>query len=210
MAEKYFVDSPLVVYLHRIYTVSEVLVVSMDAFRAGIVPGGLTSTSHIRTLLLFIINNYESPIPQSVIVTSLTTTGIVNYFDCIDSLKELSNLNLVAGNDDGYILTDTGRSVVNTLHSEIPLTVRTKAVEAIRQNMLLHVNTKQHNTLIEKLDDGYLVHCNLADPDSVIFSLSLYAPNYEIAQKIKKNFIYFGEKLIDGIIAEMTKDMDEE
>ena len=177
-----------------------------DIFRAGLEPGGLTSGRQIKTLICYLISKYDVPVPKSVLITGLTSTGLVNYFNCSESFAELCSANIIEISDDGYIVTDDGRFVADTIYDEIPLVVRERAIDTIRQNMLLHNNAKQHSTLIEKLEDGYMIHCNLNDPNSVLFSLSLYAPNYEFVSKIRRNFIKNGEQIIYSIMEEMTKD----
>ena len=181
---------------------------SQNAFRAGIEPGGLTSSREIKTLLCFLIAKYNKPVPHSVLVTSLTFVGIVNYFDCTDSLGDLTDSNLIVEEDEGYTITTTGKYIADTLFGDIPISVRERATESTRRSMLLHYNAKQHNTLIEKTDDGFLVHCSLNDTSYSIFSLSLYAPTSVYAQRIERNFILNAQSIIETVISKMTSETE--
>jgi len=183
--------------------------VSQDAFRAGIVPGGLTSIGQIKTLVCFLISKFDKAIPHDILITALTFPGIANYFDCVQALEELNNANLISLSDEGYLITEEGAYVTSILYKDIPLSIRERAVEATRQNMLLYNNIKQHNTFIEKYEDGFLVHCNLSEPESRIFTLSLYAPNKTMADRISRNFINNAESIIDTIITKMTSAEEE-
>lgn len=175
-----------------------------DAFRAGLVPGGLTSSSQIRTLICFLLSNYEKPIPKDILITTLTNSGIVNYFDCVDSINSLIDSELITSIEEELSITDTGIYVTENLSKSLPLTVKERATEAVRQSMIFLYNQQHHNTLIEKIKDGYLVHCSLREPESIIFSLSIYAPTREFAENIKQNFIINAEELIQTIITKMS------
>ena len=174
-----------------------------NVFRAGVTPGGLTSISQVRKLLCYIISRFEIPVPKEVLISSLTYSGIINYFDCTDSLAELCDEQLLTLGDEGYSATEECNTASEILITEVPIAIRDRAVEVMRQNMLLYYNGKQHNVITEKIDDGFLVHCSLYDPNTLIFSLSLYAPNRSFADKIKRNFIVNGESIIQSIITKM-------
>ena len=181
---------------------------SQDSFKAGIEPGGLTSRSEVRSLICYLASCYDKPIPKSVLLDALTYTGIANYFDIIESISDLLNAKLIHEEDDGYLISNDGLYVVDALYRELPLTIREKAIEATRQNLLLYYKTQQHAAIIEKIKDGYLVHCSIKDSSTTFFSLSLYAPTFEYAKNIKRNFILNAENIIGTIISQMTSGED--
>ena len=177
---------------------------SLDVFTAGTNPGGLTSSIEIKALLCYLISKYDYPIPQEVIMTSLTFSGIANYFDCSAAFTELLDSKVLIASEEGYSLSSSGYFVSENIYTKVPIAIREKAVISIRQNMLLYRYSKQHITSIEKIEDGYIVHCHIGGADSQFFSMSLYAPSRAIADTIKDNFVLNASSIIDSIIQHMT------
>ena len=99
----------------------------MDAFTAGVEPGGLNSTKDIKILCCYLLNYVNKPVQHEQLVEALTVSGLVNYFEVASAISELLLLGNIIQDENGYTISRSGIEIANTLGSDLPLSVREKA-----------------------------------------------------------------------------------
>jgi len=184
---------------------------SNDAFVAGVVPGGLTSHSEVKILCCYLINSQSQPVPHDVFVAALSKDGLVNYFELISALTELTDAGHLLMSGDSYSISESGRQIASLLSDDLPFSVRSKASESLRY--LAEHERKSHDNKVEikKTDTGYEVRCSISEEAGPLYSLSLYVPTLHIADTVRNNFIDKAEQLLRHDLSLLTgEDLTEE
>ncbi|MBP0986440.1 MAG: DUF4364 family protein [Oscillospiraceae bacterium] len=168
-----------------------------DAFTEGIVPGGLTSHSEVKILCCYLLNIQNKPVPQDVLVSAVSKDGLVNYFELVSALTELTDSGQIILEDGCYRISDSGRQIAVMLSGDLPFSVRSKAGDSLRY--LAEHERKSHDNKVEikKTDTGYEVLCSISDSsDGPLYSLSVYVPSLKAANTVRDNFIDKAEQLL--------------
>ncbi len=191
---------------HYIGYLGEHMNFEYDAMTAGVKLGGLNSKHAIRILLCYIIHSVGKPITQQQLQRSIVATELANLFEFGDALSQLERKKLIVMDDnEGYYVTEDGRLVAETLHTEVPLTVREQAYDAA-VNCLEYANiTERTKVDITKTDNGsYLVNCCLIAGDKEVLTFSLPVDEVELAQHISNRISENGRLLYNCILATLT------
>ncbi len=175
-----------------------------DAFTAGVKPGGLNTSTEIRILLCYLIKS-AGPLTRDAMQGALLEEQLVNYFEFVDALNELEEQGLAVQDGNGYLITDKGRIVADTLSDDLPRSVRENAIRAvIRIQSWLH-KAAQNLAQVEKTDTGYLVTCSIRDNGADMFRLSLTMPDELTAETIRNQFILHGSALYAQLLTGLTR-----
>lgn len=182
---------------------------SFDAFDAGIDLGGLRNRSEIRLLVCYLLRALDRPIPKALLVDAVLREGLANYFELNEAIAEL----LKAGNIDRDIqdgeevltITARGRESAELLETELPRTVREKAVNSAIKLMTLARNKRENKILTEPLPDGgFNVTFILGDEENEMMRLTIYVADRMQVEVVKKNFLEDPVKLYSSILAALT------
>ncbi|MDE7389899.1 MAG: DUF4364 family protein [Lachnospiraceae bacterium] len=182
-----------------------------DAFDAGIDPGGLRKRSNVRLLICYIINSMDRPVRKDWVVTAMQKNGIANYFEILDSFNDLykkQNLNLVDDKKELYTVTESGKMIASNLSSELPLTIRERALATVMELIYQEKNERENTVSVEKTKAGYNVKCRITGGDSDLFSFEMYVPDSKQAKIVKKNFQENAEMIYKVMIATVTNNAE--
>ncbi len=180
--------------------------IEYDAMTAGVKLGGLNSKHSIRILLCYIINSVGKPITQQQLHRAIVATELANLFEFGDALSQLERNKLIMkDNKDGYCVTEDGRMVAETLHTEVPLTVREQAYNAAI-NCLEYTNLTEHTKVeINKNDNGeYEIKCRLLSENKEVLSFIMPVHEPELAQHIMNRISENGRLLYSCLLATLT------
>ncbi len=177
-----------------------------DAMTAGVKPGGLNSKHTIRVLLCYIIHSVGKPITQEQLHRAIVATELANLFEFGDALSRLENNKLVVKNDEmGYTVTDDGKIVAETLHTELPLTVREQAYDAAVNCLEYSADAKHTKVSINKNENNeYRITCNITSDKNEIMSFTMSVDEPELAEHIKARIGCNGKELYSCLIATLT------
>jgi len=168
----------------------------VDAFTAGVEPGGLNSTRDIKILCCYLLHYVNQPVRHEQLVEALTVTGLVNYFEVASAISELLMLGNIVQDENGYSLTASGLEISNALGNDLPLSVREKASLELKDFIDFESKSKQIDVQIDEVDNFYKVTCTLKDDYSIdLYSISLTVPDRKTAILIRRNFISKSEEL---------------
>lgn len=177
------------------------------AFTAGVLPGGLTDDNQIRILVCYLISKRQNKLSGSDIIEILTEGGLANYFECASAISDLLERGHLE--DVGFSvlgISETGMKIAESLASDVPLTVRERALAMADAMLTQKTNIGQHKVDIAAVDKGYNVKCTIADLGSPVFSLEIYAPTRETANLIKTRFIEYGAKIYSDALETLTEE----
>ena len=182
-------------------------------FSGGVEPGGLHSKQDIKVLICYILCNI-SPIHKDDIITSLQEKGIANYFDCGEAFSELAangSIGTSDKSDNEYEIKSGGRIISEQLYSSIPISVRERALEAVKHTLRRIKNEEENKVKIEKTKFGFNVICSISGGEFDLLKFTLYVPDMEQAEKVRDNFRRDPAVLYRMVLAVLTrkKEMDE-
>ena len=180
-----------------------------DAFRAGVEPGGLINRTEIRLLVCYILKSIDQPLSGQLIQELFHYEGLANYFEvgqAVQDLLELGNIQRSPDDPEAYQVTDTGRTVVDTLERDLPVTVREKAVKsAIR--ILTRIRREAENKVeITKAERGYIISCSVMDMGAELMTVRLMVPDEMQAQAVREIFLDDPSMIYAGVVELMTHD----
>ncbi|MFI3206103.1 MAG: DUF4364 family protein [Clostridia bacterium] len=161
----------------------------IDAFSAEVEPGGLTSQNDIKILVCYLVKSVPNVLKDTNIAQILRDKGLANYFEIMDAISALTKKgHIIKDENDFFSLSETGMSIALSLDYSLPKSVRDKALESAFA-MLKHAKIEKENPVdIISTDSGFDVTCHVKGGDFDMMKISLYAPDKEQAEMIKKNF----------------------
>ncbi len=177
---------------------------SYNAFSQGVELGGLRNTAQIKILMGFIVKSIKGAIKRDKMVEILQLHGLANYFEASQALEELiSGGSLALDEENGLWITPKGMAAVNELESEIPRSVRERALnDAIRLRILeKRENENKNNIEVEYLDSGANVTFTVVNGDDVLMKLTVYAADEYQVEKIRDNFLKDPVSIYAGIVS---------
>ena len=177
----------------------EVPVLDLNAFTAGVEPGGLTHGYEIKILVCYLLEQIGTGMTFTQISDALLHRSLVNYFELANALSDLAESGHLtcedcAGRQEDtiYRLTDLGRQTAITFSGTLPASVREKAV---------------NHASIRKTEDGYIVDMTICDIGSDLLSLSLFMPTEQEADQVRQHFLSDPLLTYKGVLALLTGDL---
>lgn len=177
---------------------------SDHSFFEGVKPGGLTTSTEIRILLCYILENVTLPVSRAQLDEVLLGEELVNYFVLAQSLAELKEQGLIKGDDSGYALTESGRTIGKTLAMDLPKTVRQTAIRGLIAAQQYAAKKAEYNAEIMPSENGFTVQCKIKDFTGELFSLSIYMPDSLSANLVKEKFIKNGNEIYALLLGSLT------
>lgn len=175
---------------------------SYNAFAEGIEPGGLRNTAQIKILIGFIVKSLEDSLTKAQIVEVLQMHGLVNYFDAGQSADELISGGSLEENADGKLsITELGRASVEQLESELPRSVREKALNDALRFIAREKNLSENKIEIQPLEKGANVTFTVMGGDEALMKLTVYAADDYQVERIRENFLRDPARLYAGIVS---------
>ncbi len=166
---------------------------------AGIEPGGSKKIYEARILICFLLNLLNKPLSRSDINNILQYKSLVNYFTFAQAFNDIikdKHIVEYKGEDSKeknieplFVLTAAGKKTADVFKNTIASTVKNK-LELAAKEYLNNLKLLEENIVtINKVDDGYMVLCRIKDVGSDLITINIFAPDKQIAERIKKNFV---------------------
>ena len=190
----------------------EGLNMKFDAFSAGVNLGGLRSKNDIKLLICYMLASVNQALAKDEIVSVLQENGLANYFEINDAFSDLignNNISKDRDNPDKYVVTESGKLIVNQLDTALPISIREKTLAATI-NLLAKVKRENENVVtIKKEETGCYVSCNVSGGDNVnLLTINLFVPDTKQAELVKQNFQEDPNLIYTCMLALLTKNHD--
>ncbi len=181
----------------------------IDAFTEGVKLGGLVNKNQIKILVCYILNSVKVPLPPNILTEVFQSTELANYFETADAIKKLVDNSSIKIDENGcYMIQEKGAQVVTNLENTLPATVKETALVGVNFLLNMAKSEKENRVQIDKLDNGYNVTCHISGGDFDLMSLTVYVPDYEQAEIVKKNFHKNPEHIYQLLLATLTGSED--
>ena len=147
----------------------------------------------IKTIILFIIDNYAAPIDNGIVTDIFMSHEFVDFFTMQQNLEELIESGLLSEYNDSeshkYIITDIGREAVEGFCPGIPVTVRKKILQSIKNYKLSIENGKLVTAIYVKYNDlEHMAKLSINEGGAPLLSLEINCGSKESAMKVCLKF----------------------
>ena len=184
-----------------------------NTFDEGIAPGGLRSKYEIKTLICYLYYSVKENMSRDLVIEAIREDELANFFEVSAAFDELvSDKSLVeADSVDGeqtYTLSENGRMIAMQLDSTVAYSVKDKALKCAIKLLADKKTAKENFVDIAKTENGFNVKCTVSGGDVDLLSFTLYAPDIDQAEIIKKSFLSYPSTVYKSMLALMTKDRE--
>ncbi len=186
---------------------------AFDTFDEGIAPGGLRSKNEIKILICYLFDAVNDKMSQSLVVEAIRADELANFFEIVVAFEELvKDGNLVKSdivdNEQTFVLGDNGRVIARQLETALAHSVKQKSYDCALRLLSERKTARENFVDIQKCDNGFEVVCRVSGGEIDLLSFTLYAPNYEQAEVIKRNFLSYPQTVYKTMLGLMTKDIE--
>lgn len=182
----------------------------VNAFSAGVEPGGLRNSTDIKILICYIFSSLNKPLDKTNVIEAIQESNLANYFELNNAFAELIDQNnlLVDPETQKLTLTKSGKMIADQLETTLPISVRKQALNTTIK-FLTNVKLKKENSATIKKDTtGYTITCCIPDGQIDLFSFNLHLPDKLQAELVKENFYNNPEIVYKSMLAVLTKDKE--
>ena len=179
-----------------------------DASSAGVLNGGLFSTTEIKILICYILNAIKEPVPASMLVNILHFEGIANGFEVSDAMSSLASSGHIAPSfDDGsyYEITDSGKQIADELDSSLSLTVRKRAYIATLKMLAKIKNAKGTRFNISNENGHSYITCSAVDGKVTLIEVKMLIPDEKSGTYIREKFLENPSEIYSDIIEKLSR-----
>lgn len=186
---------------------------AFDTFDEGIAPGGLRSKNEIKILICYLYNSVSDKMSQSLVVEAIRADELANFFEIVVAFEELvkdGNLlkSEIIDNEQTFVLSENGKVIANQLEATLAHTVKQKSYDCALRLLSERKTARENYVDIVKTENGFEVRCRVSGGEIDLFSFTLYAPAFEQAEVIKKNFLSYPQTVYKTMLGLMTKDTE--
>lgn len=151
------------------------------------------SKEDVKLIILTVINDFNIPITNAMIVDTVLTHSFVEYIDIMQYLHDLTEAQMVTYYIENevryYSLTQKGKDTVGYFATKIPFTVRERLFETAKRNAKKFLNDQSIQATYEKLNDfEYNVILKIVERGSDMFNLKLTVGSESVAKSMCGRF----------------------
>ena len=186
---------------------------TFDTFDEGIAPGGLRSKREIKVLICYLFFSVKEKMSESLVSEAIMEYELANFFEIKAAFNELKNSGNLRedGTADGeitYSLTDNGKMVAEQLESTLAYSVKEKALKCAMELLAQRKTLRENSVDIVKDENGCFVTCKSSGGEVDLLSFTLYVPDTEQAELVKKSFLSYPSTVYKTMLALMTKNRE--
>ncbi len=163
---------------------------------------------NVKIFVLYLMQNINYPLDLFTISDIVMQTDYVLFLDFAESFNEMTDAGLIAPvESDGntlYEVTDKGRTVAQSLRSDVLSSMLDKAMSAALRYLDFSRRGVVCTSEIINADPatgGCDVHCVITEKKKVIFEATLHADSADRARRMKENFDSRPEVIYRGYTA---------
>lgn len=172
------------------------------------------SKEDIKLIILTVINDFNMPVSNAMIVDTVLIHSFAEYFDIQQYLYELSEAQMVTyyvENDIRYYsLTQKGKDAVSYFAQKIPRTVRERLFETARENAKkLKESLSIQSEYYKENDMEYTVIMKITERNYDMFNLKMSVGSEAIAKSICGRFEKDPESIYSKVFSILTDESHE-
>lgn len=185
----------------------------INTFDEGIAPGGLRSKHEIKVLICYLYSSVGESMSKNIITEAILNYELANFFEvtaAFDELAKSDNLEYcgIVDGEETYKITENGRIVSRELSEDIAYSAREKALKCALELLGEKKTAKENSVEIVREENGYRVTCHVSGGEVELLSFSLFAPDSDQAEVIKKCFLSYPAAVYKAMLALMTQNRE--
>ena len=148
--------------------------------------------------------------PVRIISDVITDQELANYFEAMDAISELKedgNLDVVSlDGQDALSITRNGSDAVAYVEEDLPLSVRSRALDTVRRFLRLDRHARENAVEITPSGDGFNVCFSLNTGDTKLMELNMYVVSRDQAELLRNNYLEDPTHLYSSILTALMLD----
>lgn len=188
-------------------------IMAFDTFDEGIAPGGLRSKNEIKILICYLYDSVSDRMSKNLVTEAILADELANFFEVTVAFDELvDNGNLTVDKPlDGettYVLSENGKMIARQLETTLSHSVKQKSYDCALRLLAERKTARENFVAINKTENGFTVDCRISGGEMDLLRFSLFAPTYEQAEVIRKNFLSYPQTIYRTMLGLMTRDAE--
>lgn len=171
------------------------------------------SMKNVKIFVLYLMENVNRPLSFVTLGDIVMQTDYIMYLDFAEAFHKMLDDDLIAsaGEEDGdevYVITDRGRLVAESLHSDILSSILDKSLAAAFRYLDFKKRGIEAHCRTSRREDGrYEVVCDLTERGETIYSTTLVVDSADRARRMEENFRDRPEVVYRGVHALLSGNM---
>ena len=171
------------------------------------------SMKNVKIFVLYLMENVNRPLSFVTLGDIVMQTDYIMYLDFAEAFHKMLDDDLIAsaGEEDGdevYVITDRGRLVAESLHSDILSSILDKSLAAAFRYLDFKKRGIEAHCRTSRREDGrYEVVCDLTERGETIYSTTLVVDSADRARRMEDNFRDRPEVVYRGVHALLSGNM---
>lgn len=155
----------------------------------------------IKMLELYLLARAAGPIPFETLLDLTMNHEGVEYFDFAEATAELVESGHLSLDEEGYTITEKGRSNSAACESSLPYTVRCRCNEDLAGvNAALRRNAQVRGQWRRDPDGSIVARMTLADDGGEVMALELLCPSVTQAERLIEGFKLRPERVYNELL----------
>ena len=177
----------------------------------GSAVGGL---KNVKIFVLYLMQNVGRPLDFVTLNDIVMQTDYIMYLDFAEAFHAMLDDGLIAACGEGegeqaYAITEKGRMVAESLHSDILSSLLDKSLAAALRYLDFKQRGIEASCTVARREDGrYDFTCSLKEQGSVIYTTTLVVDSADRAARMKENFHDRPEVIYRGVHALLAGNMN--
>lgn len=178
------------------------------------VGSAIGSMKNVKIFVLYLMENLGSPLDFVTLNDIVMQTDYIMYLDFAVAFHKMLDDGLIceAGEQEGektYEITQKGRVVAESLHSDILSSILDKSLAAAFRYLDFKKRGIQAKCESRRREDGrYDISCALIERGETIYSTTLIVDSADRAARLKENFYDKPEAIYRGVHALLAGNMN--
>ena len=170
--------------------------------------------NNVKIFVLYLMQNVNRPLDFVTLNDIVMQNDYVMYLDFAEAFHKMLDDGLIAhsGEANGealYEITEKGKTVAESLHSDILSSILDKSLAAALRYLDFQMRGIEMTCRTGRREDGrYDFYCALVERGEVIYSTTLIVDSADRAQRLKENFYDRPEVIYRGVHAVLAGNMN--
>ncbi len=171
--------------------------------------GKMSDKVDIKVFILFLLDEMNYPLTESVIFDIIEENGYVGRFDFAECFSELVERGHIAKSGEGadaeYMISRLGHSVAAELQGNLHDHMREKSrIAALRRLSLYRRGAVPKCTVTPTENGKYTVRCEIIEKGEMLLDTSVTVLSLAEAERIRSHFSESPEEVMRGILSVLT------
>lgn len=165
----------------------------------------------LKMLILYLLDRAAGPIPPNTLTDLVRRHEGVNYFEFTEATAELVSTGHLTQTDEGYLITDKGRTNSAACESSLPYSVRRRCGEDLAPiNAALRRSAQIRGERVPSADGSVVARMTLDDDSGNLLTIELLCPSEEQADRLIAGFRARPEQVYNDILEALSSGGEEE